>query len=101
MQNALIVMLLKTTKYGNAYNGWLMTLGNVIYRNVYLKSFSTFEWFNKIVKLVFRWILFLWLLFSVKKRKKGKKKEKKRRMRDVSRNEAQERQNKIDEKWSQ
>lgn len=41
--NALITMLLKTTKYDSVYNGCFMTLSNIIYRNVYLKSFPTSE----------------------------------------------------------
>lgn len=41
--NALITMLLKTIKYDSVYNGCFMTLSNIIYRNVYLKSFPTSE----------------------------------------------------------
>lgn len=43
MQNDLVLMLLKNKKYDTAYNGCFMTLGNIIYRYVYLKSFPTSE----------------------------------------------------------
>lgn len=52
-------MLLKTTKYDNTYSGCFRTLGNMIYRNVYLKSFPTSQLFYKTVKLLFRSTLFL------------------------------------------